>query len=173
MFHKWKVDDEWFTPSYVWQDVLHVVSYGSKVWEPFVGDGESSLALEKIGFEVVRGEGDFFNSSKLADIVVTNPPYSCLDEVMDRLIALETKFVLLLPIHRLVCHAMRLRLRGMQVTLIIPSKRVNFRKPGVTTGRCPFYSVFLCVGFVNVQSIFFVYVIVRRDVYSSLACSSA
>jgi hypothetical protein len=146
------VDDEWYTPDDAWNSVSHLVPRGSKIWEPFYGDGGSTLALKRMGYDVVDASPDFFTSKKMADIVITNPPFSKLTQVIDRLLELAVTFIILIPLHRLGSSDVRDRLNSQatrRVSLVLPRERIDYIKPGRTRSRSPFYSVFLCVGINN------------------------
>ena len=145
----YKVDDEWYTPDDAWGSISHLVLPGTKIWEPFYGDGRSTLALKRMGYDVVDASPDFFTSKKLADIVVTNPPFSKLAQVVDRLMELGVTFILLIPLHRMGSSELRDRLNKDStrcVSLVFPRQRIDYIKPGRDRSRSPFYSVFLVVG---------------------------
>jgi len=96
--------DEVYTPFYA---VLPIIKYLPKdkiIWLPF--DEEWSAfyqLLKENGFQVVRSslkEGrDFFvYKPKKFDIIVSNPPFSRKDDVLERMKSLGKPFMLLLPL---------------------------------------------------------------------------
>lgn len=97
--------DECYTPVY---GVLPVIEFLDKkwvIWCPF--DDENSefvKVLKKHGYHVIYShinEGkDFFEYEPWQhyDVIVSNPPYSIKDGVIDRCYKLNKKFMLLLPL---------------------------------------------------------------------------
>ena len=142
-----RVDDEWYTPDDAWRCIEGLVPKGSRVWEPFYGDGRSTCAMKRMGYDVVECSPDFFESERKADIVITNPPFSKITSIVERLCKLQCKFILIVPFHRLASEPLRRALIGHDVGVVMPRERIDYIKPGRSDGRCPFYSVFLCVGF--------------------------
>ena len=142
-----RLDDEWYTPDGAWSCIAGFVEKGTRVWEPFYGDGRSTLALKRMGYDVVDAGPDFFESEKMADVVITNPPFSKLVDVVKRLSELNCRFILIVPWHRFSTDAFRRVLKGLDVGVVMPRDRIDYIKPGRRDARCPFYSVFLTVGF--------------------------
>jgi len=85
--------DEYFTPPGATIAVLpHIVHWPNSVWECACGNGAISRELMRVGFGVISTdlrdygfEGaqqlDFFSAhEKLADVIVTNPPFNAASE---------------------------------------------------------------------------------------------
>ena len=102
-----KASDECITPRYgVRPLVKHLKAKGyKKIWCPF--DEEDSAyvrVLRSEGFEVVatclRTGHDFFKMHPMninADCIVSNPPFSCKDKILERLYSFDMPFAILLP----------------------------------------------------------------------------
>ena len=102
-----KEDNELYSPYYI---VDHIIKYLPKdkiIWCPF--DEEWSAfynRLTECGYNVVRSslaEGqDFFTyEPDQWDIIVSNPPFSIKDKVLERLYSFNKSFAVLLPLNSL------------------------------------------------------------------------
>lgn len=99
--------DEWYTPFYAVEPLLKYVPKHYKIWCPF--DDETSAfvrVFKSHGYKVIRShisEGrDFFNvEPKIYDIIISNPPFSKKDKVIERLYKLGKPFMILLPLNSL------------------------------------------------------------------------
>ena len=100
-----KEDNELYSPYYI---VDHIIKYLPKdkiIWTPF--DCEWSAFYQRLkenGFKVVRSslqEGqDFFDFEPDEwDIIVSNPPFSLKDKVLERLYSFNKPFAILLPLN--------------------------------------------------------------------------
>ena len=78
--------DQYMTPKSAWESIQHLIPRGRRVWECFYGDGTSGQHLRDLGFDVVHDQMDFFTEQPDAyDIIVSNPPYSKIKQVLKRL----------------------------------------------------------------------------------------
>lgn len=102
-----KMDNELYSPYYI---VEHIIKYLPKdkiIWCPF--DEEWSAfynRLKEEGYNVIRSslaEGqDFFEyEPDKWDIIVSNPPFSIKDKVLERLYSFNKPFAVLLPLNSL------------------------------------------------------------------------
>lgn len=102
-----KEDNELYSPFYI---VDHIIKYLPKdkiIWCPF--DEEWSafyIRLKECGYTVIRSslsEGkDFFNyEPDNWDIIVSNPPFSIKDQILERLYSFHKPFAILLPLNSL------------------------------------------------------------------------
>lgn len=101
---KTKKSDECYTPKYAVLPVLEFIKKEWIVWCPF--DTPQSQFVK-----VIQGNGnpvisshleqgkDFFQyEPKKYDIIISNPPYSIKDQVIERCYQLNKKFMLLMPL---------------------------------------------------------------------------
>lgn len=93
--------DEYYTRQEDAENIAdNVIEMPLKVWCPF-NDKDSVWVdvLKRRGFEVVTTDGDFFETDPPQGVqcIISNPPFSCKKEVMDRIKALNLRFVLILP----------------------------------------------------------------------------
>src|SRR5262245_24344651 len=95
------------TPDWATIALLDHETFEGKIWEPACGDGAMATVLASKGNEVIasdlydRGFGevgvDFLKSTRIADNIVTNPPYNAAEGfVRVGLRSIRYKFALLL-----------------------------------------------------------------------------
>jgi len=121
--------DEYMTPKSAWDNIKEYIPKDKIIWEAFYGDGKSGQYLKELGFNVIDEPIDFFENN-LGDIVVSNPPFSSYIKCLERLIALDKPFILILPCSK-IC---TLKFKELFVNnenklqLIVPKKRIQFQK---------------------------------------------
>ena len=145
---KVSLHDEYMTPLSAWDNIKHLLPKDKVLWEAFYGNGQSARNLRKLGFTVEGGEGeDFFQHDK-GDIVVSNPPFSTIPLILERLIALDKPFVLIMPVGKLNTQAFRKIFATKHIQIIIPRKRIQFQKfvegNEVKTSGCAFDCLYYC-----------------------------
>ena len=84
------------TPYTAWADICEYLPKDRKAWEAFQGDGTSATFLRQLGLDVICEDVDFFETS-LGEWVCTNPPFSKLSKVLERLRELDQPFVMIMP----------------------------------------------------------------------------
>lgn len=121
--------DDYMTPKSAWENIKDYIPKDKIIWEAFYGDGESGKHIKELGFKVIHENKDFFNND-LGDIIVTNPPFSKLKEILTRLKELEKPFIMILP----SCKLNRQYFRKIfcnnkdPIQIIIPKNRIHFIK---------------------------------------------
>ena len=78
----------------------HLIKLPLKVWCPFNDVGSVWVdVLTQRGYDVVATNTDFFHTAPPDGVqcIISNPPFSCKREVLDRIKALNLRFVLILP----------------------------------------------------------------------------
>ena len=89
--------DDWMTPKSAWEDIAEYIPKDKAIWEAFYGDGKSGNILTELGFkDVIHQEIDFFEND-LGEIVVSNPAFSIIPKVLERLVELDKPFILIMP----------------------------------------------------------------------------
>lgn len=96
--------DEIYTPFYAVDPLLKYIPKDLKLWLPF--DEEWSAYYQtftKEGYNVVRTGWDFFKKStpEGVDLIVSNPPFSKKDQVIQSCVERGVPFCLLFPIQTL------------------------------------------------------------------------
>jgi hypothetical protein len=118
--------DDWMTPLSAWVDVQHLIP-DKVIWEAFYGNGDSGTHLTSLGFKVIHEDIDFFEHDK-GDIIVSNPPFTKIPKVLERLVSLDKPFILIMPSSKINTQYFRKLFCGKGVQIIIPKKRIQFEK---------------------------------------------
>jgi hypothetical protein len=118
--------DDYMTPKYAWDNIKHLIPSNKIIWEPFYGDGTSGKYLRELGFNVIHEPVDFFENN-FGEIIVTNPPFSKVKEIMARLLILDKPFVMIMPSSKINTSYFR-AWKDKHLQIIIPRKRIHFEK---------------------------------------------
>lgn len=125
--------DDYMTPPSAWDNIKQFIPPGKVIWESFYGNGKSGQHLASLGFDVIHVPADFFTHD-FGDIIVSNPPFSKVKGVMERLLVLDKPFIIILPSSKINTSYMRAwKDKGLQI--IIPRKRIHFNK--LVDGKTP------------------------------------
>lgn len=120
--------DDYMTPKSAWENIAHLIPKDKVIWEAFYGDGVSGIDLRDLDFEVIHRPVDFFENN-LGDIVVSNPPFSKVKEILKRLKDLDKPFIMIMPSQKINTGYMRDFFNGDdKLQIIIPRKRIHFIK---------------------------------------------
>lgn len=118
--------DDYMTPKSAWENIKQFIPQDKIIWEAFYGDGTSGTILKDMGFNTIHEEIDFFENDK-GEIVVSNPPFTKIPEVLARLKELEKPFILIMPSSKINTQYFR-KLFKNEIQIIIPTKRIQFIK---------------------------------------------
>jgi hypothetical protein len=118
--------DDYMTPKYAWENIKDYIPKDKTIWEAFYGDGTSADYLRELGFNVIHQPRDFFEND-FGDIIVSNPPFSKVKEILKRLKELDKPFILILPVSKICTSYFRTYFKS-NIQLIIPQKRIHFVK---------------------------------------------
>lgn len=138
--------DSYMTPPSAWSNIKHLIPSDKIIWEAFWGDGKSGQYLEELGFNVIHDEDDFFESNK-GDIVVSNPPFTKVKEILQRLVEMDKPFILILPSSKIYTQYVRniFKDQGDKLQIVIPRKRIQFIKNGdELQNKCNFDCFYYC-----------------------------
>ena len=99
--------NELYTPFYAVDPIIKYLPKGKIIWCPF--DEEWSafyVRLKELGYSVIRssladGKNFFDFEPDEWDIIVSNPPFSIKDQVIQRLYSFQKPFAILLPLNSL------------------------------------------------------------------------
>ena len=124
------VHDDYMTPPSAWRAIHKYIPKNKVIWDPFYGDGTSGHALRDLGYEVIHKPVDFFRHN-FGDIIVTNPPFSRVADVLNRLAILGKPFILIMPVFKLITRYFA-DLFGNEnkspIQLLVPRRRIQFIK---------------------------------------------
>lgn len=134
---KTKISDECYTPKYAVLPILEFIKKKWIVWCPFdSSDSQFVKVIKKNGNKVINSHldsgKDFFKyEPKKYDIIISNPPYSIKDKVIERCYNLNKKFMLLMPLPSLQSKfRYNFFVKGLE--LIIFDGRICYFKNGFT-----------------------------------------
>lgn len=103
-----RTDDSLFSPFYIVEHIIKYLPKGKKIWCPFdIPEWSAfSVRLKECGFDVIsthldNGQDFFKYEPKEWDIIVSNPPFSLKDKVLERLYSFNKPFAILLPLNSL------------------------------------------------------------------------
>jgi hypothetical protein len=137
------------------------------IWDPAAGSELFPVKdyFEHKGYRVVTSDileskdYDFmsFRTKKRYEIIVTTPPYSLRKEFVIRACQLKKPFAFLVPVNILESKTIRDSIRDCKLSLIFPSKTVNFvsSTDNKSVKNLP-YSIWIVGNVQNVPSLEFV-----------------
>ena len=139
-------------------DVAILVRYlkpHSKILCPFDKEWSSfvkvlMVAGHEVTFSHIDDGRDFFSYTKKEverfDYIISNPPYSLKNEVLEHLEILEKPFAMILGAVGIFESQRRFQiLRKLDIELLIPNKRMKFNNPwGDKAENPPFSSWYIC-----------------------------
>ena len=124
-------NDEYYTPRYVWSDILHYLDPTKLYLDPFFGDGSNIENLKELGLNCIGADLDYqevlFNFNY--EIIITNSPFSrnILIEFLYNLSALDKAFIIILPITKIFSKYFKQAFRQYKnIQIIIPKSRLKF-----------------------------------------------
>jgi hypothetical protein len=145
-----KLHDEYYTPKTAWEAIKHLLPEDAIIWEAFsMSSDRSATFLKELGFCVKYNQNDFFKCTPPTEtnLIVSNPPFSMVKDIMPKLKELDMAFILIMPSSKLCTNYFR-EWRGKGLQIIIPRKRIQFDKDkdGVisTSNKCNFDCFYYC-----------------------------
>jgi len=127
--HKFSKHDDYMTPAYAWHNIKKYIPKNKVIWEAFYGDGSSGTILKNMGFNTIHKEIDFFQHNK-GDVVVSNPPFTKIPQILERLKSLNKPFIMIMPVSKMNTQYFRKLFVNTDdpIQIIIPQKRIQFLK---------------------------------------------
>ena len=143
--------DDYMTPKSAWEAIKHIIPKDKVIWEPFYGDGRSGQIIRELGFQVIHQDEDFFENDR-GDLVVSNPPFTLNQKILERLVSLNKPFILIMPSPKLFTQYVRKMFQNCKdpLQVIIPRKRIQFVKlvdgqvPKDYESKCNFDCFYYC-----------------------------
>lgn len=147
-----KENNELYTPPYAVDPILKYVPKDKIIWCPF--DEEWSAfyrRLKEEGYNVVRsslkdGQDFFTYEPDKWDVIVSNPPFSSKDKVLERLYSFKKPFAILLPLNSLQGKT-RFKFFTQGIQLLSFDSRISFHKPDsmdIVIKGSPFATAYFC-----------------------------
>lgn len=156
--------DEWFTPEEAVFPIIRYLKPNSTIWCPFdTKESNFYKILITNGFNVVAthlSDGiDFFESNiyKSCDYIISNPPYSLRNNILQRLFRLGKPFAMLMNTNGLFDSNLRWNLfKDNNFTLIYLKGRVNYMEDYGEKQKSspPFQSAYICGNISDKQIVF-------------------
>lgn len=157
-----KESDEYFTPRNAVLPLLEFLPTSAKIWCPFDKENSSFVQIfSEKGYEVIfshidNGQNFFtYEPKENYDFIISNPPFSCKDDILKRLQELEKPFAILFPLPTLQGQKRFPFLKGTQA--LIFDKRINYysdeEKTKMVKGVA-FASIYICKDFLPKDLIF-------------------
>jgi type I restriction-modification system DNA methylase subunit len=107
-----KPNDKIYTPLPIAKQIIDLFDLKGKVLDGFRGGGafydQLPDTVEKDWCEIDEGR-DFFDYSEKVDWIISNPPYSILDEVLEHSFEIADNVVYLIPLSKLFSSMTRIR----------------------------------------------------------------
>lgn len=146
--------DEYFTPSYAVYPIMKRLQPGTAIWCPFdTKDSEYVKVFSRNGFRVIYGHiqtgQDFFQTDVPdCDYIISNPPYSLKNQVLERLYAIGKPFAMLINFQGIFDSRQRFQMfKEHRVEMLWLSPRVAYlTERGRLRQGVPFQSGYLCSG---------------------------
>jgi len=141
--------DDYMTPFSAWDNIKQYIPKDKVIWEAFYGNGESGKYLKELGFNVIHEDIDFFENN-LGDLIVSNPPFTHIPEVLEKLTELNKPFILIMPSSKINTQYFRKLFSKTEnpIQIIIPRKRIQFNKivngEKVKSNMCNFDCFYYC-----------------------------
>lgn len=157
-----KASDEVYTPAYAVKPILKYIKKDAVVWCPF--DTEQSEYVKMIraaGHKVIATHIDsgnnffFYEPEEKYDCIISNPPFSIKDDILQRLNELEKPFAMLLPVPVIQGQKRFEYMRDCQILTF--DKRINYYMDASRTAvqkGVSFGSLYLCKDFLPRDLIF-------------------
>lgn len=105
-------NDKIYTPLNVAKEIIDIFQPTGKVLDAFKGKGafynQYPANVEKDWCEIDDGR-DFFDYNEKVDWIITNPPYSILDEVLEHSFEIAQNIVYLVPLSKIFTSLKRIR----------------------------------------------------------------
>lgn len=147
-----KENNELYTPFYAVDPILKYIPKDKIIWCPF--DEEWSAfyrRLKEEGYNVVRsslkdGQDFFTYEPNKWDMIVSNPPFSSKDKVLERLYSFKKPFAILLPLNSLQGKT-RFKFFTQGIQLLSFDSRISFHKPDsmdIVIKGSPFATAYFC-----------------------------
>ena len=146
--------DEYFTPPYAVYPIMRRLRPGATIWCPFDSMYSAFVKVfSNSGFHVIYGHiqtgQDFFQMDvPECDYIISNPPYSLKNQVLERLYRIGKPFALLINFQGIFSSRERFQMfQAHQVEMLWLHPRVGYiSEDGKLFQSAPFQSGCLCSG---------------------------
>lgn len=163
MNHQFKQNkaDEYYTRKYAIKPLLKYIQVNKTVWCPFDTLESNFVKLLKehgntVVFSHIATGQDFFDyEPEHYDYIVSNPPYSLREAIIERCFLLGKPFALLINEAGLFDSKKRYELlKNNSFEIMVFDKRIDYIKEQEMLKGVPFKSIYLCSGILDKQFVF-------------------
>ena len=142
--------DEWYTPLETVETMLKVFppKPGDKILLPFDTEKSNFVKIVTRDYDpnAVYGITDFLTKDYEFDYLITNPPYSNKNEIIERCIKTGKPCVLVLPIETLGGVQRHKLFSQTNISVYIPTKRIAFiSENGENSKSAAHHSIFIMI----------------------------
>ena len=155
-------NDEYYTPKYIWEDILIYLDPTKVYLDPFFGDGRNIQNLNELGLNCIGYDLDYFDALDDLDydIILTNSPFSknILTEFLYNLSAINKPFIIILPVTKIFSKYFKTSFRNYKdIQIIIPNNRMKFTSPTSSNNKSnpSFVCCYICYKMVLPSDIIF------------------
>lgn len=141
--------DEWYTPKWCVQQIFDYYKPTGKILLPWDTDKSNFVKYCcNNNIEHVYNIRDFMTTDYNCDWIISNPPYSNKDEIIERCIEIGKPTVLLLPIESLGGVRRHTAYRHTKLNIYIPERRIAFISDnGEQSKAAAHHSIYLGLNF--------------------------
>lgn len=141
--------DEWYTPEWCVQQIFDYYKPTGKILLPWDTDKSNFVKYCcNNNIEYVHNIRDFMTNNYECDWIISNPPYSNKDEIIERCIEIGKPTVLLLPIESLGGLRRHKAYRRTKLNIYIPERRIAFiSENGEQSKAAAHHSIYLGLNF--------------------------
>ena len=155
-------EDEYYTKPYAIVPLLKYIHDGMVIWCPFdtIESNYYKIFTEngnKVVVSHISNGLDFFEyQPEYFDIIISNPPYSRREDVIDRCFSFDKPFAMLINDAGLFDSKRRFELLSKnKFEIMVFNKRIEYIKPdGESLSGVPFKSIYLCSNLLPSQFVF-------------------
>jgi hypothetical protein len=127
------------TPGYALDPLLRYIPKDWLIWECAAGTGRMVRNLEQRGYTVLgssieTGHNFFTTECDGANMILTNPPFSCKPQFVARCYELGLPFALILPVESIGTQKIQRMMREFGAEILLLDKRINFFMPRLGWG---------------------------------------
>ena len=127
------IGDKVYTPANIAKQIIKEFELEGKVLDPFKGKGafydNFPATVQKDWCELDEGK-DFFDYNNSVDWIISNPPYSIFNEVLEHSMELCDNIVYLIPINKLTSSFTRIKklqeFGGIPKVILMSPKEIGF-----------------------------------------------
>jgi len=124
-FTKDKDSDNYATDKKGWEIIKEYIPKDKIIWSPFYCDGKQKEYFKEMGYDIIHEDKDFFSYTPEYDIVIDNPPFSKLRDILNKLKELDKPFILIMPSSKINAVWFQKKFKE-HLQIIIPLKKIPF-----------------------------------------------